>query len=129
MAKRLHAVILNAEGRTSGELARILKAPRSRVSEWLSLSEARPESDLAKVTDGSATFARSTNPSRQVPSAVKVPPLPQTVGRAFSRREAVRQHMPSALARTYPLCCAQHNGALFASAEGSGLISRFDTPW
>jgi transposase len=28
-------VVLNSEGRTSGELARILKAPRSKVSEWL----------------------------------------------------------------------------------------------
>jgi transposase len=36
VAKRLQAVVLNAEGRTSGELAGILKAPRSRVSEWLS---------------------------------------------------------------------------------------------
>jgi len=36
VAKRLQAVVLNAEGRTSGELATILKAPRSRVSEWLS---------------------------------------------------------------------------------------------
>jgi transposase len=35
VAKRLQAVILNAEGRTSGELAGILKAPRSKVSEWL----------------------------------------------------------------------------------------------
>jgi transposase len=35
VAKRLEAVILNAEGRTSGELAALLKAPRSRVSEWL----------------------------------------------------------------------------------------------
>lgn len=37
VAKRLQAVVLNAEGRTSGELAGILKAPRSKVSEWLSL--------------------------------------------------------------------------------------------
>jgi transposase len=37
VAKRLQAVVLNSEGRTSGELAGILKAPRSRVSEWLSL--------------------------------------------------------------------------------------------
>ena len=37
VAKRLQAVVLNSEGRTSGELASILKAPRSRVSEWLSL--------------------------------------------------------------------------------------------
>lgn len=35
MAKRLRAVVLNSEGRTSGELAEILQAPRSKVSEWL----------------------------------------------------------------------------------------------
>ena len=35
MAKWLQAVVLNSEGQTSGELARILKAPRSKVSEWL----------------------------------------------------------------------------------------------
>ena len=32
VAKRLQAVVLNSEGRTSGELAWILKAPRSKVS-------------------------------------------------------------------------------------------------
>jgi len=37
VANRLQAVVLNSEGRTSGDLAGILKAPRSRVSEWLSL--------------------------------------------------------------------------------------------
>ncbi len=36
VAKRLQAVVLNSEGCTSGELALILKAPRSKVSEWLS---------------------------------------------------------------------------------------------
>jgi transposase len=35
VAKRLQAVVLNAEGRTSGELSTVLKAPRSKVSEWL----------------------------------------------------------------------------------------------
>jgi len=35
VARRLQAVVLNSEGHTSGELAQILKAPRSRVSEWL----------------------------------------------------------------------------------------------
>ena len=35
VAKRLQAVVLNSEGHTSGELARILKAPRSKVSAWL----------------------------------------------------------------------------------------------
>ena len=40
VAKRIHAVLLNAEGHSSGELADILKAPRSRVSEWLGNYEA-----------------------------------------------------------------------------------------
>lgn len=35
VAKRLRAVVLNSEGLTSGQLANILKAPRSKVSEWL----------------------------------------------------------------------------------------------
>jgi transposase len=35
VAKRLRAIVLNSEGHTSGELARILQAPRSKVSEWL----------------------------------------------------------------------------------------------
>ena len=40
VAKRLQAVALNSEGRTSGELAGMLKAPRSKVSEWLARYEA-----------------------------------------------------------------------------------------
>jgi len=39
VAKRLQAVILNSHGHSSGELATILSAPRSKVSEWLSLFE------------------------------------------------------------------------------------------
>ena len=39
VAKRLQAVILNSEGRTAGELSQILKAPRSKVSEWLARYE------------------------------------------------------------------------------------------
>lgn len=35
VAKRLRAVVLNAEGHTSGELAAILPASRSKVSAWL----------------------------------------------------------------------------------------------
>lgn len=40
VSKRLQAVLLNSEGRSSGELADILRAPRSRVSEWLANYEA-----------------------------------------------------------------------------------------
>jgi len=35
VAKRIHAVVLNMEGRTSTEVAKVLKAPRSKVSLWL----------------------------------------------------------------------------------------------
>ena len=35
VAKRLHAVILNSDGWTSGQIADVLKAPLSKVSEWL----------------------------------------------------------------------------------------------
>jgi len=40
VAKRLQAVLLNSKGSSSGELASILGAPRSRVSEWLANYEA-----------------------------------------------------------------------------------------
>ena len=35
VSKRLQAVVLNSQGRTSGQLSAILQAPRSKVSEWL----------------------------------------------------------------------------------------------
>jgi len=36
VAKRIHAVTLNHEGLSSGEIAGFLDAPRSKVSQWLS---------------------------------------------------------------------------------------------
>ena len=36
VAKRLHAITLNHEGLRSGEIAALLDAPRSKVSQWLS---------------------------------------------------------------------------------------------
>ena len=35
VAKRIHAVLLSHQQKTSGEIAKILNAPRSKVSEWL----------------------------------------------------------------------------------------------
>ena len=35
VAKRIHAVLLNHEGLSSGDIAAILQAPRSKVSQWL----------------------------------------------------------------------------------------------
>jgi transposase len=40
VARRLRAVVLNAEGRTSSQIADVLKSPRSKVSEWLAHYEA-----------------------------------------------------------------------------------------
>ncbi len=57
VAKRLQAVVLNSEGRTSGEVAGILKAPRSKVSEWLARYEAY---DIEGLLEGH----RSGRPSR-----------------------------------------------------------------
>src|SRR6266705_1391638 len=39
VVKRLQAVVLSSEGHSSGEIARNLKAPRSKTSEWLRLYE------------------------------------------------------------------------------------------
>ena len=35
VARRVHAVLLNHDGYSSGQIAGLLKGPRSRVSEWL----------------------------------------------------------------------------------------------
>lgn len=35
VAKRIHAVLLNGQGYTSGRIAELLRAPRSKVSDWL----------------------------------------------------------------------------------------------
>jgi len=35
VAKRIHAVLLNNDGLSSGRISSLLKSPRSRVSEWL----------------------------------------------------------------------------------------------
>ena len=40
VAKRIHAEVLNSQGYTSGRIAGILRAPRSKVSDWLASYEA-----------------------------------------------------------------------------------------
>src|SRR5256885_17263775 len=49
VSKRLQAIVMNAEGYSSGEIARILKAPRSKTSERLRLYE---EDGVDGVLDG-----------------------------------------------------------------------------
>jgi transposase len=57
VAKRLRAVVLNAEGHTSSELARILQAHRSKVSQWLQRYQ-------AEGVDGLLEGYRSGRPSQ-----------------------------------------------------------------
>ena len=35
MAKRIHAILLNNDGHSSGSIAKLLHSPRSIISEWL----------------------------------------------------------------------------------------------
>ncbi len=37
VSKRIHSVLLNGEGRTSGEISQVLHASREKVSEWLKI--------------------------------------------------------------------------------------------
>lgn len=46
VAKRLHAVLLNHEGKTSGEIANLLKTSRSCVTQWLADYDAYGEEGL-----------------------------------------------------------------------------------
>lgn len=46
VAKRIHAVLLNAQAHTSGEIAQTLDAPYSKVSEWLRRYEVYGDSGL-----------------------------------------------------------------------------------
>jgi len=48
VAKRLHAVLLNADGRSSVRIAEILQAPRSKVPEWLANYDRHGEAGLLK---------------------------------------------------------------------------------
>jgi transposase len=49
VAKRIHAVVLNMEGRTSTQIAGLLKSPRSAVSLWLSNYE---DHGIAGILEG-----------------------------------------------------------------------------
>ena len=64
VAKRLQSVLLNSQGRTSGELAEILRAPRSKVSAWLARYQAH---GLEGLLEGqrSGRPARLTSAQRQ----------------------------------------------------------------
>ena len=53
VAKRVHAILLNDDGLSSGEIAAILQAPRSKVSQWLSdYEEFGPEALLEGQRSG-----------------------------------------------------------------------------
>lgn len=57
VSKRIRAVILNHEKRTSGDIASVLNSPRSRVSDWLKTFE-------DKGVEGLMEGQRTGRPSR-----------------------------------------------------------------
>ena len=57
VAKRIHAVLLNGDDHTSGEISRLLNTSRSKVSEWLKIYE---EQGFEGLKEGH----RSGRPSR-----------------------------------------------------------------
>lgn len=57
VSKRLHSVILNSEGRTSTEIAKVLHASREKVSEWLKIYD-------HQGVDGLLEGRRTGRPSR-----------------------------------------------------------------
>ena len=71
VAKRMQAVVLNSEGRTSGELAEILKAPRSRVSEWLLRYEAHGVEGLLASCSLNTIATRAQSSSRTMPPIIR----------------------------------------------------------
>lgn len=57
VAQRSQAVVLNSQGRASGESAEILRAPRSKVSEWVARYQAHG-------VEGSLESHRSGRPAQ-----------------------------------------------------------------
>lgn len=51
VAQRIHAVLLNSEEKTSGQISDILDVSRSKVSEWLKIYEEQGFEGLKKEKD------------------------------------------------------------------------------
>ena len=126
VAKRLQAVVLNAEGRTSGELAEILKAPRSKVSAWLSRYQAYGIDGLLEGYR-SGRPPQLSEPQRKQLGDIQWPSGLRTGQRSvdladdcLGDRRGVRRHLPS---RT----CAQvpsWSGLLRATSPASAGARR-----
>jgi hypothetical protein len=70
VAQRSQAVVLNSQGRASGESAEILRAPRSKVSEWVARYQAHG-------VEGSLESHRSGRPAQL--TAMQRPQLGDTL--------------------------------------------------
>ena len=57
VARRLHAVLLNHQQHISGEIARLLEAPRSKVSLWLQKFQTDGWKALLEGQPGNASFS------------------------------------------------------------------------
>jgi hypothetical protein len=96
VAKRLQAVVLNSEGHSSGELARILKAPRSKVSEWLARYQAHGVEGLLegqkRLPWPSACPEKTARPTDY--SLASRPPLNADTGCGRSVNRRARRRVP-----------------------------------
>jgi len=75
VAKRLHATVLNGQGRTSGEISVLLPAPRSKVSEWLSNYEAHGVEGLLEGHRSGRPCALSQNQKQTLEGIIDSGPV------------------------------------------------------
>src|SRR5712692_1309431 len=103
VAKRLQAVVLNAEGRTSGELAAVLKAPRSKISEWLAQYQAHGIEGLLEGYRSGRPPELAPEQRQQLGDILDSGPVCLRIGQwrvdlaydCLGDRGGVRRHLPS----------------------------------
>ena len=76
VAKRLHAVLLNIEdGKTSGEIATILKSPRSCVAQWLHAYETHGTEGLLEGQRSGRPAQLTEGPRQELTDIIESGPI------------------------------------------------------
>lgn len=75
VAKRLHAVILNGEGRTSGEISKLLQSPRSIISQWIRNYDDYGEEGLLEGHRSGRPSELTENEKQQISDIVESGPV------------------------------------------------------
>jgi len=107
VAKRLRAVVLNSEGHTSGELANILPAPRSKVSEWLQRYQAEGVDGLLEGYRSGRPAELSEKQKQQLGDILDSGPVAYGLDTASGHRPGLPGSLNRSLAcSTIPVMCA-----------------------